>query len=252
MKSTRWILISLTGLAILLTAVDADTTNKTFRTTGRFYTFTNSSSTVAILAGHNLANLAAGRSAADTTYPNQVLAMTFLCDSSTTNIIATKLVVYDTNTTSIVATIATASLVTVNTNTINDTINIFTNLDTVVQAVTNRDNQVRFFVQFQINPTSNIVNNGLLRGYLTVAGRIHANRTNGCPETVPIKLDYDRHDRSFGDQDVPRSVDPDTDRSNRRTGLAHCVGVIYAVQNGITTTNLIPYGQLSIRNDIQP
>ena len=249
MKMTRWIFLSLTGLAILLTSVYADTTNKTFRTTGLFYTFTNSSPTAAILAGHNLANLAAGRSAADPTHPNQVLALTFLCDSNTTNITATTLVVYDANLSSNVATIATASLVTVNTNTLNSTINIFTNLDTVVQAITNRDNQVRFLAQFQVNQTGDAVN-GLLGGYLIVAGRIHANRTNGCPESVSVNLDYDRNDRNFGDQDVPRSIDPDSAPLKSRTGLAHCVGVIYTVENGITVTNLIPLGQLSIRSDL--
>jgi len=224
MKSTRWIFLSLTGLALLLTSAYALVASKTFRTAGQFFTFTQGKTTGTTLGGYNLVNLAMGRTAASTAVPNQVLALILPCDYSAAN-----LVVYDQSTVSIVATVASASA-----------------LDTIVQAVTNRDNQVRFLAQFQVNPNGSAAN-GLLGGYLTVAGRIHANRTNGCPEAVSVNLDYDRNDISFGDRDVPRSVDPDPEPANLRTGLAHCLGVIDAVQNGSTNTILIPFGHLSIR-----
>ena len=226
MKPTRWIFLSLTGLAVLLASAYAVVTSKTFRTTAQFNTFTQGHETLATLAGHNLVNLAMGRTATSTAVPTQVLALTLPCTNGTAN-----LVVYDQSTASIVTTIASAS-----------------SYDTVWQIVTNRDNQVRFLAQFEINPTGNSAN-GLLGGYLTVAGRIHANRTNGCPESVPVRLDFDRHDYKFGDQDVLRSVDPDSEPATLRTGLAHCVGVIDAVRDGTTSTILIPFGNLSIRGE---
>ena len=228
MKSTRWIFLSLTSLAVVLTSAYALVAPRTFQTAAQFYTFTQGKSTATTLAGYHLANLAMGRIATSTAATNQVLALTLPCDFSSAS-----LVVYDQSTAHVVATLANAG-----------------DLNPLIQLVTNRDNQVRFLAQFQINHVGAPAN-GLLGGYLTVAGRLHANRTNGCPEAVSIKLDYDRHDHSFGDQNVPRSVDPDPTHTNLRTGLAHGAGVIDAVQNGITNTILIPYGFLSIR-DVQP
>jgi len=228
MKSTRWIFLSLTSLAVILTSTYALVTTRTFRTAAQFYTFTQGKNTATTLAGYNLANLAMGRAATSTAEPNQVLALTLPCDFSSAS-----LVVYDQSAAHIVATLANAG-----------------DLTPLVQIVTNRDNQIRFLAQFQINHVGTPAN-GLLGGYLTIAGRLHANRTNGCPEAVAIRLDHDRHDHNFGDQDVPRSVDPDSAHTNLRTGLAHGAGVINAVQNGITNTILIPYGFLSIRG-VQP
>ena len=227
MKMTRWIFFSLTGLVVLLTSAYALVVNRTFRTTAQFYSFTQGKDTATLLAGRNLVNLAMGRSTTSTATPSQVLALILPCDYSSAH-----LAVYDQTTASILTNLADAG-----------------NLAPLVQTVTNRDNQVRFLAQFQVNHTGDAVN-GLLGGYLIVAGRIHANRTNGCPESVSVNLDYDRHDRTFGDQDVPRSIDPDSMPARSRTGLAHCVGVIYTIQNGITVTNLIPLGQLSIRSEL--
>ena len=226
MKPTRWLILSLAGLLMGLLSVSAFITAKTFRTTGLFYTFTQDHDAATILAGRNFVNLAMGRPASSTAMPNQVLALTLPCDYATAD-----LVVFDQTTASIVTNIAST-----------------TSLDTVMQIVTNRDNQVRFLAQFQLNPTGNS-SNGLLGGYLTVAGRIHANRTNGCPETVPVKLDHDKHDSVFGDKDVPLAADPDTEKLSKRVGLAHLTGVIDAVQAGSTNTLLIPFGQLSIRGE---
>ena len=228
MKPTRWILLSLTALTVLHLSAAAATTNQTFRTTGLFYTFTNNSATATLLAGHQLVNLAMGRAPTDQSKPNQVLALTLPCDYSFAN-----LVVYDQTAAHIIATIASAG-----------------DLDALVQTVTNQDDRVRFLAQFQINPTGSAAN-GLRGGYLTVAGRIHANRTNGCPEAVALKFDHDRQDHNFGDADVPRSIDPDTEPLTKRTGLAHCVGVLDVVQVGRTNTLLIPFGHLSIRG-VQP
>ena len=230
MKPSRWILLSLTGLALLLTSAYAVVVSKTFRTTALFYTFTQGQTTTTKLAGRNLVNLAMGRAVASADFPNQVLALTISCDYS-----AASLVVYDQTAAGIVATLASAS-----------------HLDTVVQADfhTNRSDHVRFLAQFEVNPTGSAAN-GLRGGFLTVAGRIRANQTNGCPETVAVNLDYDRYDRSFGDQEVSRSIDPDTESLKVRAGLAHCVGVIDAVQAGSTNTLIIPFGQLSIRG-VQP
>lgn len=226
MKLTRWIILSIAGLTPVLWSASAATTNRIFRTAGLFYAFTQGDDAAVILGGHNFVNLAMGRPATSTAATNQVLAITLPCDFGSAD-----LVVYDQATTSIVTNLASAS-----------------SIDTLVQIVTNRDNQVRFLAQFQVNPNGSATN-GLLGGYLTVAGRIHANRTNGCPETVPVSLDHDSHDVKFGDKDVPRAVDPDNEKLNKRAGLAHLTGVIDAIQAGITNTLLIPAGQLSIRGE---
>ena len=228
MKSPRWIFLGLVGLAALLSSAYALVISRTFETAAQLYTFTQGKDTVTTLTGHNLVNLAMGRPATSTTTPHQVLALTFSCDHQTAN-----LVVFDQATTGTVATIASASSV-----------------DAIVQTVTNQNNQLRILAQFELNATGNPAN-GLLGGYLTVAGRIRANRTNGCPETVAIKFDHDRHDHEFGDLDVPHSVDPTTGPTNFRNGLAHCMGVIQAVQAGSTNTLIIPFGHLSIRG-VQP
>ena len=228
MKLTRWIFFSLTGLAIVLTSAYALVTPRSFRTTAEVYSFTQGKSTATTLAGYQLANLAMGRTATSIAEPHQVLALTLPCNFSSAS-----LVVYDQSTAHVVATLASAG-----------------DLHPLVQIVTNRDNQVRFLAQFQINQVGTPAN-GLLGGYLTIAGRLHANRTNGCPEAVSVRLDHDRHDHSFGDQDVPGGVDPDSAHTNFRTGLAHGAGVIEAVQNGITDTLIIPFGILSIR-DVLP
>lgn len=228
MKSKRWIFLSLTGLAALLTTASALVANRTFRTAAQFYTFTQGKNTATTLAGQNLVNLAMGRTATSTAAPSQVLALTLPCDYR-----AADLVVYDQSTAQIVTILASAG-----------------DLNPIFQVVTNRGNQVRFLAQFQVNPRGTAAN-GLVSGYLTVAGRIHANRTNGCPETVSIRLDHDRRDHAFGDQEVPRSIDPDTEKLTDRAGLAHCAGVIEAVQDGVTNSLLIPFGFLSIRG-VQP
>ena len=226
MKPTRWMILSIAGVTLGFLSASAVITAKTFRTTGLFYTFTQGHAAATILAGRNLANLAAGRSATSTAQTNQVLALTFRCDYS-----AAQLVVYDQTNLNIVADIA-------------DTIS----LETVTQqdANTNRPDHVRFLAEFKINPTGT-ASNGLLGGYLTVAGRIHANLTNGCPEAVAVKLDRDAHDKPFGDKDVSVRTDPDPEKLSKRAGLAHLTGVIETVQAGITNTLLIPAGQLSLR-----
>jgi hypothetical protein len=111
-------------------------------------------------AGHNLVNLAMGRSVGDTNEPKQVMAMTFACDLSSAS-----LVVYDELTSNVVATIATS-----------------TTMNSVEQQDVHESgpNRAHFVAVLQIGANGNPTN-GLIDGYFTVAGRLNLDPTNGCP-----------------------------------------------------------------------
>ncbi len=209
----------------------------TIRTLGYFIGLTQGSDPItghpkyenADFAGHNLVNLAMGRSVTDTNEPKQVLAMTFACDLSSAN-----LVVYDWTTSNVVATIASS---------------------TTISSVLQEDpkeagpNRAHFVATLQIGANGNETN-GLVDGYFTVAGRIHLDPTNGCPQPVLVLLDRDPLDRLVDDTELSAKDDPDSVALTVRTGLGHLVGVVDAVTDGNTNTVLVPYGGLSFRHEL--
>jgi hypothetical protein len=228
---------ALAAVAIAACAARAAETNETFRTTGYFVGVTQGTNAVTdkpiienfSFAGHNLVNLAMGRSVDDTNYPHQVMAMTFACDLSSAN-----LVVYDRAVSNIVATIAAS---------------------TVVDSAKAQDlnqagpNRARFVAMLQIGANGNGTN-GLAGGYFTVAGRIHLSPVTGCPEPVLVILDRDSLDRVVDDMELPASLDPDDFPLALRTGLAHLTGVADVIRDGRAHTVLVPYGGLSIRREL--
>jgi len=229
------------GVTAAYTVGAADTnvlTFKTFRTTGFFVGLTQGTNPVTekpmydnvSFAGHNLVNLAMGRSLADTNYPGQVMAMTFACDLSSAN-----LVVYDLSTTDVVATIA-ASV--------------------SVDAIYQQDglakpgpNHAHFVATLQVNQNGNDTN-GLASGYFTVAGRLNLNPVTGCPQPVLVVLDRDSLDKVDDDMELPANLDPDSVPLTLRTGLAHLIGVVDVYTFGNPHTILVPYGGLSIRREL--
>jgi hypothetical protein len=238
MKTKKRIILGVASLAAAaMTAYAAGVGSVTLRTIGCFIGLTQGSDPAngyprfenADFAGHNLVNLAMGRSVADTNVPNQVLAMTFPCDLS-----AASLVVYDKLTSNVVATIAAS-----------------TTIDSVVQQDNDQKgpNRAHFVAALQIGTNGNPTN-GLLSGYFTVAGRLHLNPTNGCPEPVIVWLDRDPLDRRVDDVELPARDDPDSVPLTLRTGLGHLIGVVDAVTDGNTNTILVPYGGLSIRREL--
>jgi hypothetical protein len=203
----------------------------TFRTTGYFDGLTQGTNAVdgryeyenASFAGHNLVNLAMGRDVNDTNFPQQVLAITFDCDLSSAS-----LVVYDESISNIVSGIASSSV-----------------LDVVKQQDSKKalgPDRAQFVALLNVYQTGN-GNNGLLGGYLTVAGRLNLNPTNSCPQPVLVL------DRDPSDNVVPSRLDPDKG-DNSSTGQAHLIGDVMTVTGGQTQTVLLPFGDLSIRREL--
>ncbi|HEY3856540.1 MAG TPA: hypothetical protein VGO67_19315 [Verrucomicrobiae bacterium] len=237
MKTQKKIFLGAATLALAAVAAYATSvSNVTFHTIAYFIGITQGSDPVtghpkyenADFAGHNLVNLAMGRSATEKE-TNQVLAMTFSCDLS-----SAKMIVYDRSTSNEVATIATS-----------------TTMDSVLQQ-DNREpgpNRAHFVAVFQLGENGNSTN-GLVSGYFTVAGRVNLDPTNGCPMPVRVLLDRDSLDRQDDDVEIAAKNDPDWTPLTLRTGLAHLIGVVDAVTDGNTNTILIPYGGLSIRREL--
>lgn len=213
-----------------------------FRTTGYFVGLTQGSNSLTksasetpaysnvSFAGHNLVNLAMGRSANDTSFPKQVLAINFACDLSWAD-----LVVQDLSTSNTLTVIATS-----------------VSVDTIYQQDSTKDagpNRAQFVASLQINPNGNETN-GLAGGFLTVSGRINLNPETGCPQPVALRLDGDSLDIVVDDVELPAGLDADSAALNQRTGLAHAVGVVDTITNGNSRTVLVPYAGLSIRREL--
>ena len=238
MKTKKSTIIGVAALAVAaIAAVAAGTVGTvTLRTTGYFLGITQGTNAVTghpqydevNFAGHNLVNLAMGRALTKNTN-NQVMAMTFACDLSSAS-----LVVYDTKASNVIATIASS-----------------TTIDSVVHQDTNQKgpNRAHFVAVLQVGANGNSTN-GLLGGYLTVAGRVHLNPVTGCPEPVLVSLDRDTLDKSDDDIELPAQDDPDSVPLILRAGLAHAIGVVDLITDGSTNTVLVPYAGLSIRRDL--
>jgi hypothetical protein len=238
MKTKKRIFLGAASLAVAAIAAYASGVGtETFRTIAYFIGVTQGTDPIsghpryqyADFAGHNLVNLAMGRTVTDTNVPNQVLAMTFACDLSSTS-----LVVYDILTSNVVATIATS-----------------TSLNSVVQQDANQSgpNRAQFVAQLQIG-TNGTPTNGLVDGYFTVAGRLNLDPTNGCPRPVAVWFDRDPLDRLVDNVELPAREDPDSVPLTVRTGLGHLIGVVDTITDGNTNTVLVPYGGLSIRREL--
>lgn len=237
MNANKHILLGVAGLALaaLTTyAADTGTNSGTFRTTGYFIGLTQGTTTNgtpvyqnASLAGHNLVNLAMGRSLNDTNYPTQVLAMTIAPDLS-----SMELVVYDQSVSNVVATIAQG-----------------TSVDTVKQQDKKETgpNHAQFVAVMMINPTGNNYN-GLTGGYFSLAGALNLDPATGAPGTVSVSVEPQLFDGT--EVDVPNYLDPDAVLVKVPTGGAQGNGVLDINNNGTSETILVPSGSLSIRQPV--
>ncbi len=178
-------------------------------------------------AGHDLVNLALGTSLA-TVRTNQLLAMEINCDST-----FARLVVFDTELLSNIVDIAGST-------------NIF--------ALTGQDNasapgpnHERFVMRMEVNT------NGFLQGgFLTVAGRVYLDPTNGCPRSVLIDTDHS-HDRTLEDTALKDKDEDSKVKDKNITGDAHLIGVVNVIFEGGTTNEvLLPFGQLTMRRQLLP
>jgi len=241
MNTKKWFGLGLAAIIVAITVVYAVVVQtQTFRTTAILVGLTQGEDPVTHqpkydftgISGHRLVNLGMGRSILDTNFPNQVLAMTIDCDLGQAN-----LVVYDKDTSNTVATIAATNP---------------NGLDVVKAqgASVMGPKKARFVAQFNVKQLGNGTD-GLIDGFLTVAGRLHLDPDNGCPRAVLVKLDDDKTDKTTGDRDVKPREDRDDDVTVAwRAGRAHVIGVIDLVSGGVTNTVLVPSGHLSIRRQL--
>ena len=240
MTTQKWILVGAATIAAGAIAVAGIIvgTNKTYRTTAALYGVQQGEDGTTHLpqfdfvglAGHDLVNLAMGRVITDTNFPGQVLAMTIACDRSAAN-----LVVYDKDSDSVVGTIAES-----------------TSVDSVVQQDSTAaagPGRARFVAQFDVDATGSGTD-GILGGFLTVAGRIRLDPATGCPKPVRVALDRDRLDKTFGDKDVSKKEDQEDIKVINRAGLGHLIGAVDLVSGGSTNKVLLPFGRLSIRREL--
>lgn len=179
--------------------------------------------------GRDLVNLALG-TALGTPRSNEVLAIEFTCDSGSAS-----LAVFDRTTSSNLATIATST-----------SVDIVQQQDRDAAAFPNRE---RFVTRMNV-ATLGTSSNGLAGGFLTVAGRVYLNPTNGCPRALLVDTDR-RQDKICGDPTAVKDTE-DKDRSKLVAGRGHFIGVIDMVTGAATNTVLVPDGHLSIDRQLAP
>ena len=236
MKAKRWIVIgTVASAAAVLTVLAAPGATRTFRTTasvGAVFQTPNPLNTNAdvlgfdTFAGHDLVNLVLG-TALTTVRTNEVLALEIACGSSSAD-----LVVFDKHLASNTVVIAKSSHVTA-----------LTGQDNPSAAGPNHE---RFVIQMDVN-----TNNFLIGGFLTVAGRVFLTPSNGCPTAVLVDSDRGQ-DRHFADAAV-KNLDSKLEKDKRLAGEAHLIGVVNVeFEDGSTNTVLLPFGQLTIRQQLLP
>jgi hypothetical protein len=252
------------GLSLIVLSVLAAPVGRNFRTTAFFIGVTQGTNQLtgypafdsADLAGWNIVNLAMGRTATGPIDTNQFLAFRIFCD---TNPVTANLVVVDQSpffySTNFIYTTNSAGTITTNTHVtafpfyhVVQVISVGTNFTSYEQRDAERSslNQARFVVEFPINACGDATN-GLAGGFLTAAGHLHLFLTNGCPDMVLVSLDKDPLDRLMGNKEINNRIDPDLEKLSFRTGLAHVIGLLDVVNDGVTNRILIPHGNLSIR-----
>lgn len=237
MKAKRWIAIGVVAsAAAVLTALAIPPTFRTFRTTaavsGVFQVPNPLATNTALLAfdpfaGHDLVNLAFGQSLSDV-LTNDFLALEIDCGSDQAN-----LVIYDKSLNTNVATIATSTH-----------IDVLTGQDNPSSLGPNHE---RFVAQMGVN-----TNGAIVGGFLTVAGRLYIDPTNGCPHTVLVDTDKSQ-DKNLADLSL-KDVDADSKSKDKNiAGEAHLIGVVNIIfTDGSTNTTLLPFGRLTIRRQLLP
>jgi hypothetical protein len=235
MKSKQWIAIGIAASVVaVLTALAAPISAGTFRDTasvGAVFQVPNPIATNTALlafdtfAGHDLVNLALG-DALTTVQTNRVLALEISCDST-----SARLVVFDTGLLSNIVDIAGS---------------------TNIYALTGQDSPAlvgptheRFVMRMAVN-----TNGFLVGGFLTVAGRVYLNPTNGCPRAVLVDTDR-AHDGALADAAV-KDLD-DKVKDKEIAGEAHLIGVANVIfEDGSTNVTLLPFGQMTLRRQLLP
>lgn len=222
----KQILFLVTAIAAVAGSAYADDPTETFRTlaggTGIYQNYdTNSKPIYGVtkVYGHDLVAAAMGVQLGTVTNP--VLALVIDCGSTTASLVA-----WDKVTSNVDFTIATST-----------SLDVVQQQDRDTNAFPNRE---RFVAQFTV-----LTNGTLGGGYLTMAGRLSLNPTNGCPRAV--KVEIDPLDHVFYDFDGGKNLDDTTDKKDiLRAGVGHFVGVV----NVGTNKFLLPFEAVSIRRQL--
>ena len=222
--------------AVVLTALAVAPSTRTFRTTASvraiFQVPNPLATNTALLAkdtfsGHDLVALALG-TPLSTVLSNQVLALEIACGSS-----AASLVVFDRSLSSNIVTIAASTH-----------IDALTAQDNPAAAGPNRE---RFVIQMGVH-----TNGFLVGGFLTIAGRVHLDPTNGCPRALLVDTDR-RDDKVFGDAGIKNADEDAKVKDKVIAGQAHLIGVVNAIfTDGSTNVTLLPFGQLTVKRQLLP
>jgi hypothetical protein len=182
--------------------------------------------------GADLVNLALGTELG-TTRTNEVLAIEFACDSSSVD-----LVVFDKATSNTLAVIASSSK-----------ISVVRQQDNDATAFPNRE---RFAAEMDVASLGNDTN-GLVSGFLDIAGRVYLNPTNGCPRALLVDTDR-KEDSACGD---PTLVTDKLETIKGKdvalyAGRGHFHGSLDVISSSTTNTILVPEGELSIERLLAP
>jgi hypothetical protein len=240
MRTKRWIAVGVVAsAAAVLTALATVPSFRTFRTTAAvsaaFQVPNPLATNTALLAkdsftGHDLVALALG-TPLTTILSNQVLALEIDCGSTEAS-----LVVFDRGLSSNIVTIAASTHV-----------DALTSQDDPGSAGPNRE---RFVIQMGVN-----TNGFLVGGFLTVAGRVYLDPTNGCPRAVLVDTDR-KDDKTFGDATIKDTDEDAKVKDKSIAGQAHLIGVVNAIflegQTVVTNTTLLPFGQLTVKRQLLP
>lgn len=225
---TKQLLGLVTGIATLATCAYAQDTTETFRTlaagTGLYQSVNLAGKPVytkEVIYGHDLVAAVLG-APLGTVVTNPVLALQIDCESTTASLVA-----WDKTTSNAIPIAVCTSLSVVRNQTV-DT-NAF-------------PSQERFVGQFNV-----VTANSLQGGFLTIAGRLHLDPTNGCPRAT--RMEVDPLDHLFKDTDTKNLDDPTND-DILRAGVAHAVGEVNLISNGETNQVLLPFMALSIRHQL--
>jgi len=231
MKTKKWLMVVAAVSMTPAPAVFAQT--RTFRSPAAFVGVSQGevankpAYNIVPLIGADLVNLALG-TAPGTPRTNEVLALGFDCAGTNVD-----LVVFDRTSSNNIATIASSS-----------------SFDTVEQAKKKKviSDGERFVAMLNVASLGNSTN-GLLGGYLTLAGRIYIG-TNGCPQAIRVDTDR-RSDKECGDPTAVKDNEGDG-RPKAFAGRAHFIGVLDVLSDGSTNTVLVPTGALSINRQLSP
>jgi len=234
MKIQEWLAVTAV-ISIAASSTVFAQTNRTFRTPAVFEGVIQNTDLAGkptyefeTFDGADLVNLALGTDL-DTTRTNEVLAIEFTCNSNSVS-----LVVFDKAGSSNLAVVATSSQM-----------SVVQQQDNDATAFPNRE---RFAAEMDVAALGN-GSNGLVSGFLDIAGRVYLSPTNGCPRALLVDTDR-KYDGVCGD---PRAITDKIDKIREDiAGRGHFHGSLDVITSTKTNTVLVPDGALSIDRQLAP